>query len=186
MWQHSTVWMAPFLGDVEDRKWFEWGGGLVACPNSVSPPHFPCHVSHCGMCYPMGLFDTEWCVQAKENEGLSQRQSERQVKGWAMYVPLCTVALTDVYKLPSDGGSGSSHINHFHCGVPRFQSSSVALTGCFSPLSLQAKDHFSLFLNRKIFSKDRKILLCFFSSCCSLWDFSGCCFFFLFPLLQSF
>jgi len=79
-----------------------------------------------------------------------------------MYVPLCTVALTDVYKLPSDGGSGSSHINHFHCGVPRFQSSSVALTGCFSPLSLQAKDHFSLFLNRKIFSKDRKILLCFF------------------------
>lgn len=48
-----------------------------------------------------------------------------------MYVPLCTVALTDVYKLPSDGGSGSSHINHSRHGVPHFQSSSAALTACF-------------------------------------------------------
>lgn len=48
-----------------------------------------------------------------------------------MYVPLCAVALTDVYKLPSDGGSGSSHINHCRRRVPHFQSSSAALTASF-------------------------------------------------------
>lgn len=53
-----------------------------------------------------------------------------------MYVPLCAVALTDVYKLPSDGGSGSSHINHCRRRVPHFQSSSAALTASFfSPSS---------------------------------------------------
>lgn len=58
---------------VEDRKWAGVLGQRralqVACPNSVSPPNFLCHISHCGMCYPMGPFDSEWCVQAEENEG---------------------------------------------------------------------------------------------------------------------
>lgn len=135
-------------GAVRDRKWpgGVWGrlfGLQVACPNPVSPPNFPCNISRCGMCYPMGLSDSKLCVQAEENEGQSPRQSEGRTKAWAMYVPLCTVALTDVYKLPSDGGSGASHINHSHCGVPHLQSSSVALTACFSSLTGGKGDFFS-------------------------------------------
>lgn len=77
-----------------------------------------------------------------------------------MYVPLCTVALTDVYKLPSDGGSGSSHINHSHRWVPHFQSSSAALTACFfSPHLLEAKRSFFLF-KWKLFSNNSKIVPC--------------------------
>lgn len=66
-----------------------------------------------------------------------------------MYVPLCTVALTDVYKLPSDGGSGSSHINHSRRGVPHFQSSSAALTASF--LAHWRQMRFFVYLNRSYF-----------------------------------
>ena len=55
------------------------GGNLfglqVACPDPASPPNVPCHIAHCGMCYPMGAFDSERCVQAEENEGQSPGQS---------------------------------------------------------------------------------------------------------------
>lgn len=120
-----------FFGDVQDRKWPD----CLACRWPVLIHYHlqtSCATSTTVACAtPMGSFESERCVQAEENEGQSPRQSEGQAKGWAMYVPLCTVALTDVYKLPSDGGSGSSHINHSHHGVPYFHSSSAALTACF-------------------------------------------------------
>lgn len=94
-----------------------------------------------------------------------------------MCVPLCTVALTDIYKLPSDGGSGSSHINHCVHQVPHFsQAPRLLLLIFFSPLT-EVKGHFFCLLKRNVFANNSKSVLCVcFFSLCSQCDF--CWFYF--------
>lgn len=89
-----------------------------------------------------------------------------------MYVPLCTVALTDVYKLPSDGGSGFSHINHSHRRAPHFQSSSAALTAFFLLTYWRQRRSFflfkwKLFSNNSFVSSTQGVTYAVFSFCLS-------------------
>nr|XP_019943616.1 PREDICTED: neurobeachin-like [Paralichthys olivaceus] len=61
--ERSTAGTAPFLVLWKDGKrpegyWGQLFGLQVACPNPASPPNVPCHIAHCGMCYPMGAFDS--------------------------------------------------------------------------------------------------------------------------------
>lgn len=91
-----------------------------------------------------------------------------------MCVPLCTVALTDIYKLPSDGGSGSSHINHCEHQVPHFsQAPRLPLLIFFTTYWSQRT--FLLFLKRNVFSNNSKSVLYVFFLC---WEWDFCWFYF--------
>lgn len=89
-----------------------------------------------------------------------------------MCVPLCTVALTDIYKLPSDGGSGSSHINHCEHQVPHFSQAPRLLLLIFFHHLLKSKDIFP-FLKRNVFANNSKSILCMFFSSAHSVTFAG-------------
>lgn len=92
-----------------------------------------------------------------------------------MCVPLCTVALTDIYKLPSDGGSGSSHINHCEHQVPHFSQAPRLLLLIFFTTYWSQRTFFSL-LKRNVFANNSKSILCVFFFLRSQFDF--CWFYF--------
>lgn len=152
---------SAFFGAAEDRK---WPGGIGGnCLSRRWPVLIQHHLQTSRSTSLTVACATQWVLLIVS--GVYRRRKMRAshpgsqkgwAKGWAMYVPLCTVALTDVYKLPSDGGSGSSHINHSHRGMPHFQSSSAARTTCFCffsslYLSLKEKETFCLFRWKYIF-----------------------------------
>lgn len=89
-----------------------------------------------------------------------------------MCVPLCTVALTDIYKLPSDGGSGSSHINHCEHQVPHFsQAPRLPLLIFFTTYWSQRT--FLFFLKRNVFSNNSKSILYLFFFSAQSETFAG-------------